>query len=75
MADRRAQPRITDAELVMIFWDDNGTRRYQLGNVENLAENGAGMLVDYTLPVGTQVAITYGEGELTGIVRHCTALP
>lgn len=71
MTEQRAQSRITDAELVMIFWDDNGTRRYQLGNVENLSGDGAGIIVDHELPAGTAITMTYGEGELNAIVRHC----
>jgi hypothetical protein len=71
MQERRSQRRITDAELVMIVWDDNGTRLCQVGNEENLSANGVGIIADYSLAVGTPVAITYGEGELAGVVRRC----
>ena len=76
MQERRSQCRfITDAELVMIVWDDNGTRLCQVGNEENLSANGVGIIADYSLPVGTPVAITYGEGELEGVVRRCAPTP
>lgn len=74
MTDQRSQPRISDAELVMLSWNENGTTSRQFGNVENLSRNGAGMIVNDALSVGITVTMTYGEGELTGIVRHCTAL-
>ena len=74
MNDQRSQPRISDAELVMICWDENGTQLRQLGNVENLSLNGASIVVDHALLVGTSVAITYGEGKLTAVVRHCASL-
>ena len=74
MTDRRLQPRISDAELVMLAWNENGTTLRQLGSLENLSLNGAGMIVDKALPVGTTVSMTYGEGELTAVVRHCTPL-
>lgn len=74
MTDQRSQPRISDAELVMLSWNENGTTFRQFGNVENLSLNGAGMIVDDALLLGTTVTMTYGEGELTAVVRHCTAL-
>jgi PilZ domain len=74
MNDRRFEPRISDAELVMLSWNEGGTTLRQLGSVENLSPNGAGMIVDDPLRVGSTVTMTYGEGELTAVVRHCTAL-
>jgi hypothetical protein len=74
MPDRRFQPRLTDAELVMISFEENGTKLQQLDNLENMSLNGAGIIVGHPIPAGSAVTITYGEGELTGIVRHCTAL-
>ena len=74
MIDRRLQPRISDAELVMVSWEENGTTLRQLGSLENLSLNGAGMIVDKALAVARAVTMTYGEGELTAVVRHCTPL-
>lgn len=53
---------------------ENGTTLRQLGRVENLSLNGIGMFVNDALPVGTTITMTYGEGELTATVRHCTAV-
>jgi hypothetical protein len=74
MHDRRLQPRISDADLVMLSSNENRTTLRQLGSLENLSLNGAGMIVNGAVPVGTTIAMTYGEKELTAIVRHCTAL-
>jgi hypothetical protein len=74
MTDRRLQLRISDANLVMLSWNENGTTLRQLGTLENLSLNGAGMIVDKALAVASTVAMTYGEGKLTAVVRHCTPL-
>jgi PilZ domain len=69
--ERRSQPRLLDAELVMIGWQEGATRLKQLGNVEDVSQNGMGVIAQDDLPVGTSVTIAYGEQEeLTGVVRH-----
>jgi hypothetical protein len=70
MLERRLQPRFFDAELVMLAWEENGTTLKQLGNVEDLSLNGMGVIVSNALPVGTDLTLTYGDRDLTGIVRH-----
>jgi hypothetical protein len=74
MTNRRLQLRISDANLVMLSWNENGTTWRQLGTLENLSLNGAGMIVDKALAVASTVTMTYGEGGLTAVVRHCTPL-
>ena len=74
MIDPRLQPRISDAELVMVSWEENGTTLRQLGSLETLSLNGTGMTVDNAIAVASTVTMTYGEGELTAVVRHCTPL-
>ena|SRR5438270_2767681 len=75
MIERRSQPRLLDSELVMIFWEYNGSRLMQLGNVNEVSLDGMSVLVGIALPVGTSLKISYGAGELTGIVRHKTEMP
>lgn len=70
MLERRSQVRFTDIELVMLSWEENGTTLKQLGNVEDVSLNGIGVIIDDALPIGTLLNISYGEGSLTGIVRH-----
>lgn len=74
MTERRLQPRLLDSELIMVSWIDDGVRLNQLGNVKDLSLGGMGILADRALPLGTAVAISYGEGELAGIVRHTSEL-
>src|SRR3954452_12517139 len=69
MVERRSQPRFLDAELVMLAWDEGSTKLMQLGNVEDLSLNGMGLIVSNGLPVGTSLTITYGDRDLTGVVR------
>jgi PilZ domain len=71
MRERRSQTRLLDAELVMLSWLEGATWLKQLGNVEDVSQNGMGLIVQEDLPVGTSVTISYGEEEeLTGVVRH-----
>jgi hypothetical protein len=71
MIERRSEIRLSDVELVMISWRDKQRIYKQLGNVEDICSNGIGVLVDHPLPVGTQLSLSYGEGQFGGIVRHC----
>jgi hypothetical protein len=74
MIEQRSQPRLTDAEIVMIFWDERGERAFQLANVRDISSDGAGLVVDHPLPVGTPVIMSYGKDGLNAIVRHCSLL-
>lgn len=42
--DRRLELRLTDAELVMLYFEEHETKYQQLGNLENISLNGAGSL-------------------------------
>lgn len=74
MIERRLHPRFLDSELVMVSWEHAGVRLNQLGNVQDISLGGMGILLDSALPIGTKVTISYGQGELTGIVKHTSAL-
>jgi hypothetical protein len=74
MTERRLHPRLSDSDLILVSWDENGVRLNQLGNVKDLSLGGMGILLDRAFPVGTVVTVSYGEGELTGVVRHNSEL-
>jgi hypothetical protein len=74
MTERRTQPRLTASDLVLLGWNDGIGKLNQLGNVQDLSLGGMGILVHDALPVGTPVTVSYGYGELTGIVRHSSEL-
>jgi hypothetical protein len=57
----------------MVGWHDGIGKLSQLGNVEDVSLAGMGILVYDDLPVGTPVTVTYGYGELRGVVRHSSA--
>jgi PilZ domain len=42
-----------------------------VGDLENISVGGLGLLVDHPVPTGKVVAISYGEGGLPAVVRHC----
>jgi PilZ domain-containing protein len=73
MRERRSQVRLSDSELVMIGWVEKEKSFKQLGNVNDISLDGMGIRVDYPLPVGTSVTISYdalSNGTLIGTVRH-----
>ncbi len=71
MTERRAQPRLLDADLVLVSWeDDHANRLIQLGNVEDISLNGLGFIVDDPIRPGTRISISYGDEKLTAIVMH-----
>jgi hypothetical protein len=71
MEERRSQPWLRDAELVMLRWQERATQLMQLGNVENISLHGMGIIVQNDFSVGTSVIISYEEEEnLAGVVRH-----
>ena len=70
MPERRSQLRLVDSDLVMLTWEQSSVELKQLGNVADVSLNGIGIIVDQLIPPGTAVQISYGDGELTGLVRH-----
>lgn len=74
MTERRSHPRLLDIELVMISWEQDGTKLLQLGNVKDVSLAGMGVIVDRALPAGITVTISYGEGELAGVIRYSSQI-
>lgn len=73
MIERRAHPRLLDYELVVVHWNEGTDDLQQLGNVDDVSLGGMGIRVDYSIPVGTPVQISYESaalGTLTGVVRY-----
>jgi len=58
MTERRLQPRLSDSDLVLISWHENGTRLNELANVTDLSVSGTGIALDRAVPVGTAVTVT-----------------
>ena len=71
MNERRSETRFPDKEPLVISWQDfRGTAR-QSGMLQNLSSLGMGVLLDHSIPVGTQVTITYDRVQtITGVVKH-----
>jgi hypothetical protein len=74
MPEQRSHPRLPEADLVMISWEEGPTTSFQLGNLEDISQGGIGMIADHPLRVGMEVTISYGEGGLKATVRHCQAM-
>lgn len=74
MPEQRSNPRLREADLVMISREEGSTTSFQLGNLENISIGGIGMIADHPLLTGMEVTISYGEGGLRAIVKHCQAI-
>jgi hypothetical protein len=72
MQERRIDPRLLCAELVEVIWTDkSGRQRRRIANLEDISLCGACVQLESAMPCGTQVSVRYGDGQLTGTVRHC----
>jgi hypothetical protein len=70
--NRRTDHRLLCAELVQLVWQDESNReRRRIANLEDISLTGLCLQVESALPVGTSLAVKYGDGELVGIVRYC----
>lgn len=73
MTDRRAHFRMLDSELVIVHWREGSQDLEQLGNVDDVSLGGMRVRVDFPIPVGAAVEISYESlfrGMLTGIVKY-----
>jgi hypothetical protein len=70
--ERRVEPRMLCADLVDVQWkDQNGRTRRGVANLEDISLSGACLQVDRPLALGTELHITYPNGELSGKVKYC----
>lgn len=72
MDERRIDNRLLCAELVQVSWeDDAGRKRRRVANLEDISLSGICLQVEKAVPQGTLMRMSYGDGELVGIVRYC----
>jgi hypothetical protein len=72
MDERRADNRLLCAELVEVSWeDDAGRKRRRVANLEDISLSGICLQLEKAIPAGTAIRMSYGDGELVGIIRYC----
>ena len=72
MENRRIESRLLCAELVEVIWQDkSGSKVRRIANLEDISLTGACLQMEYSVPRGTSIVISYGDGQLTGIARYC----
>ncbi len=72
MSERRTDNRLLCAELVEVSWkDDGGRRRQRVANLEDISLSGICLQLEQEVDPGTAISVSYGDGELVGIVRYC----
>lgn len=72
MQERRTEPRLLCADLVELEWKDkSGRTRRAVANLEDISLSGACLQLEVSVPLHTQVKISYVNGELVGAVRYC----
>jgi hypothetical protein len=71
--DRRRQPRLLCAEIVQVSWTlAGGSHCRQFANLDDVSSNGACLVMDDPVPVGSMMVITCHSDEFKAKVRHCT---
>ena len=72
MDERRIDNRLLCAELVEVIWeDDSGRKKRRVANLEDISLSGICLQMEKELPAGTPIRMSYGDGELVGVVRYC----
>jgi hypothetical protein len=69
MRNRRVEPRFLCADLVEVKWAQS--RRAEIVNLDDISLSGACLLSSSKIPSGSEVLMTYTEGQLPGVVRYC----
>jgi hypothetical protein len=60
------------ADLVDVEWrDKNGRIKRTVANLEDISLSGACLQLDLSIPLHTNLRISYPKGELVGRVRYC----
>lgn len=60
------------ADLINVQWkDESGRKKKGVANLEDIALGGACIQMEEPIAPETQIEMSYPNGKLTGIVRHC----
>ena len=72
MNERRNQDRMLCAELVQVIWTDESERKQRrVANLEDISASGICIQMERPLPIGTEIVVQHGDGQLVGVVRYC----
>jgi len=76
MKERRVERRILCADLVEVGWlDQDGQQHAAIANLEEISTQGASIILETALSVGTTVHIRCLRGVFTGAVCYCSHEP
>lgn len=71
-SERRFEARMLCADLVDIRWKGKaGSLQRAIANLEDISSSGACLQLEVSVPLRTNVEITYPGGKLFGRVRYC----
>ena len=60
------------ADLVDVCWvDRKGQLKRTIANLEDISESGVCLQVDEELSLGTDIHISYPNGDFSGTVKYC----
>jgi hypothetical protein len=68
--DRRTNSRYFCADLVEVTWSEGGRERHSIANLEDISPSGVCLMLEISLPPGTEVSARFGADDLKGVVRH-----
>ncbi len=72
MKERRIDPRLLCADLVEVIWNDEAGRAWRrVANLEDISLSGVCLQVERPILPGSTIAVNYGHGEISGLVRYC----
>lgn len=72
MNEKRRDKRLLCAELVQVnFRSESGSRQQITANMEDISTAGLCLQSETSIPHGTEVTVSYGQGQFVGIVRYC----
>jgi hypothetical protein len=76
MKDRRLERRMLCADLVEVCWLDRSEQPHvAIANIEDISTQGASVVLESALSVGSMVLIRCLRGEFAGTVSYCRQEP
>ena len=72
MDEKRSEPRLMCADLVIVFWrEGENAGRQEAGVLENISVSGACVQCEIPVPKNSRVRLACGKSEFRGSVRFC----
>jgi len=71
MQDRRSEVRMMCADMVEVFWKNEGRSQRAIAILEDISPSGACLQLEAPVPLGTEICWTASRRKFHGQVRYC----